>query len=180
MNSIDWSAVGAISTAVGALASGIGLLIVAYSVVQVSRAFRASVISQVYGELHHVHHTFIENPQLRPYFFHRAHIGKDHEDYMQARSVAEMYLDIFEQILIMRPYAPRKLRPFFDAYIREMLSESPFLLGYLTETENQKLLYPERLVEIVRLAKAQEDKAICEKEFRRPTKGLKRTPDVAA
>ena len=156
MNSIDWTAVGAIWTAVGALASGIGLLIVAYSAIQVSRAFRASVISQVYGELHHVHHTFIEHPQLRPYFFHRAHIEEDDEAYMKARSVAEMYLDIFEQILIMRPYAPRKLRPFFDGYIREMLSGSPFLLKYLTE--NKELLYPERLVEIVRSANAQEER----------------------
>lgn len=154
----------------------VGLLIVAYSVVQASRAFRASVISQVYGELHHVHHTFIENPKLRPYFFHRVHIGPDDEDYMQARGVAEMYLDIFEQILIMRPYAPRKLRPFFEAYIREMLSGSPFLLEYLTETENQKLLYPERLVEIVRLANAQESQRRLREGISAP-KGLKRTPD---
>ena len=178
MKSIDWTAVGAVSTAVGALASGIGLLIVAYSVIQVSRAFRASVISQVYGELHHVHHVFIENSQLRPHFFHRVHIGPDDKNYMQARSVAEMYLDIFEQILIMRPYAPRKLRPFFEGYIRDMLSGSPFLLRYLTE--NQKLLYPERLVEIVRLANAQEDQDRLREEFRRPTKDLKRTPDGTA
>lgn len=74
---------------------------------------------------------------------------------MRARGIAEMYLDIFEQILIMRPYAPRKLRPFFEEYIRGMLSGSPFLLGYLIE--NEKLLYPERLIEIVRSAKAQKD-----------------------
>ena len=153
MISIDWDVVADVSTAVGALAAGVGLSIVAYSVYQAGRSFRASVISQVYGELHHVHQTFIENPKLRPYFFHGKHIYPKDEDYMQARSVAEMYLDIFEQIFIMRPYAPRKLRPFFDKYVREMLSGSPFLLEYLIE--NQTLLYPARLAELVSLANAQ-------------------------
>jgi hypothetical protein len=171
MISIDWAAVGAISTAVGALAAGVGLLVLAYSVIQVGRSFRASVISQVYGELHHAHHTFIENATLRPYFFHGKHIGEKDEDYMQARSVAEMYLDIFEQIFIMRPYAPRKLRPFFDEYIRDMLSGSPFLLEYLTE--NQKLLYPARLAKIVRQANTQKDQIRLREGVSAPNQGPK-------
>jgi hypothetical protein len=169
MISIDWDAVEAISTAVGALAAGVGLLIVAYSIFQAGRTFRASVISQVYGELHHVHHTFIENPELRPHFFHGKHIGLKDKDYMKARSVAEMYLDIFEQIFIMRPYAPRKLRPYFDEYVRDMLSGSPFLLEYLTE--NQKLLYPARLAEIVRLANAQNGQARLQEGVSAPNQG---------
>jgi len=153
---IDWAAVGAVSTAAGALAAGVGLLVLAYSVFQVGRSFRASVISQVYGELHHAHHVFVDNPKLRPYFFHGVSVGEEDEDYMQARSVAEMYLDIFEQIFIMRPYAPRRLRPYFDDYIRDMLSGSPFLLAYLKE--NESLLYPPKLAKIVKRAQEGRDR----------------------
>lgn len=169
MLSIDWDAVGAVSTAVGALAAGLGLLVLACSIYQVGRSFRASVISQVYGELHHAHHTFIENPGLRPYFFHGKSIYPKDDCYLKARSVAEMYMDIFEQIFIMRPYAPRKLRPFFDAYVREMLAASPVLLEYLTE--NQKLIYPPKLAEIVSLANAKKNETRAREGVLAPDQG---------
>ena len=74
-----------------------------------------------------------------------------------------------EQIFIMRPYAPRKLRPFFDGYIRDMLSGSPFLLEYLTE--KQKLLYPARLAEIVRLANTQKGQSRPQEGVSAPNQG---------
>jgi hypothetical protein len=154
MESIDWTATGAIWTAVGALISGVGLVGIAVSILLARKSYTTAVIGQLYGELHHIHHTFIEHSDMRPYFFHGKFIGSKDDDYMKARSIAEMYLDIFEQIFILRPLAPRKLRPFFEAYIRDMLSESPLLREYLVE--NEKLLYPQQLVDIVRSACAQE------------------------
>jgi hypothetical protein len=152
MESIDWTATGAIWTAVGAIISGIGLVGIAISIILARKSFSHAVIGQLYGELHHI--TFIEHSDMRPYFFHEKFIGSEDDDYMMARSIAEMYLDIFEQIFILRPLAPRKLRPLFEAYIRDMLSRSPILRAYLVE--NEKLLYPQQLVDIVRSACAQE------------------------
>lgn len=142
---LDW-------TALGVLLSAVGLLCVAASLWQVNRSFKAQMIGRLYGELHHVHQTFIEHPELRPVFFHNRGLSSNDADYLRARGIAEMFLDIFEHIYILRPFAPRHLRDPLTGYIRHMCESSHFLRRYLLEHE--ALLHPKELLMVVRAAES--------------------------
>ena len=135
-------------TAFGVLLSAVGLACVAFSLWQVNRSFKAQMIGRLYGELHHVHQTFIDHPGLRPVFFHNGELSSEDPEYMRARGMAEMFLDIFEHIFILRPFAPRHLRDPLTGYIRHMCVSSRFLRRYLLE--NEALLHPKELLLIVR------------------------------
>jgi hypothetical protein len=64
-----------------------------------------------------------------------------------------MYLDIFEQIFILRPFAPKHLRRPLVAYIKDMCKNSGFLRDYLLE--NEHLLHPDELLNLVKSARGQ-------------------------
>lgn len=140
---LDWTGIGVLLSAGGLIGLGLSLWLL-------NKSIRAQMVGRLYGELHHVHQTFIENPKLRPVFFHNQPLGPDDDDYMQARAVAEMYLDIFEHIFIISPLAPKQLRAPLTRYITHMCESSGFLSSYLIE--NEELLHPRQLLDIVRSA----------------------------
>jgi hypothetical protein len=140
---IDWDAASVIVSAVG-------LLLVAFSLWQVKRSLDMSTIGNLYGSLHSVHSAFIDHPTLRPYFYHKVPLVPEEveeEVHLRARAIAEMFLDTFEHIYALQPWAPRNLRPLLIEYVRQMCASSPFLRMYLLE--NRDLLHPPELLNLV-------------------------------
>jgi hypothetical protein len=128
---------------VGTIISGAALLAVVISLQQVNRSLRTNAVGKIYSEIHEVHHVFIQYPQLRPFFFHDALISEGDEEYMRCRSVAEMYLDIFEHVYQLREHGFNDTETNWTQYIGHMCDSSLFLCNYLDE--NIDLIFPEEL-----------------------------------
>lgn len=144
------------------------LVIVIFQLYLGLRLLKANIVDRIYGEIHEIHKIFIQYPMLRPYFFHKVPLtlvesknreGDNSEEYYRARSIAEMFFDIFEHIYVLRSESSSKLlkhitspsgdiQDNWDGYIDDMLSSSPFLSSYLLEVE--KHIFPPELRTMVK------------------------------
>lgn len=152
MTDINWDAMGVVISA-------IGLLLVIRSLRQVKHSLDMTTVGNLYGSLHNVHSTFIEYPKLRPYFYNNVPLAREdveEEAHLRAQAIAEMYLDTFEHIYAMQPWAPKHLQLLLVEYIRHMCSRSPFLRTYLLE--NEDLLHPPELLSLVQREEARSSK----------------------
>ena len=131
------------------------------------RLLRANIAGRIYGEIHEIHKAFIQHPMQRPYFFHKAtlvliesdnHKDDNSEEYYRARSIAEMFFDVFEYIYILRsetsskflkyvPSSTGNIQDNWDGYIENMIENSHFLSSYLVEVENS--IFPPDLRKMV-------------------------------
>jgi hypothetical protein len=90
--------------------------------------------------------SFIDYPDLRPYFFDNRVLPRESNDYQRARSLAEMYLDAFVHISLLRPRFPKDLHSHVDLLIKDMVNRSVFLAEYLKENY---ILMPDALRRMV-------------------------------
>jgi hypothetical protein len=111
----------------------LGLVLVLWQLTQVGRALRGNAFSSSFAELREIHKAFIDYPDLRPYFFDSKVLSRESDNYQRARSLAEMYLDAFIHMHLLRPRFPKDLQPHVDLLIKDMVNRSVFLAEYLKE-----------------------------------------------
>jgi hypothetical protein len=81
---------------------------------------------------------FLQNPDLRPYFFEGKTIDASHPDYLRAEAVAEVILDIFWTMAsqarrIQNPeFANTEASSQWAIYIGDCFASSPILTSFLT------------------------------------------------
>lgn len=118
----------------------VGIWLVLRQLGQVRETILGNAFSNSFAELREIHKIFVDHPGLRPYFFDNESLSRDSEDYQQAKSVAEMYLDAFIHMHLLQPRFPAELRSHIDLLIEEMVHGSEFLAYYLRE--NAKFMPP--------------------------------------
>ena len=85
-----------------------------------------------------INQIFINQPELRPYFYLGKEITNDDELLQQKlAAISEAILDLFESILLHREHFPQ-IWPAdeWDAYIKSVFANSPVLCGYLESNKD--------------------------------------------
>jgi len=113
--------------------SVVGLVLVLWQLRRVSQTIEGNAFSSSFSELREIHKVFVDYPVLRPYFFDDKALSPESDDYQQARAVAEMYLDAFVHMYLLRSRFPKDLHRHIDLLIKDMVNRSNFLAGYLKE-----------------------------------------------
>lgn len=112
-----------------------------------------SVASQMFA----VDRVFINEPELRPYFYSGRDISNDDPLYDKVVAVAELLLDFFDSVLLQQKHFPQIWpRQWWEAYMMYSFANSPLLCGYL---ESVKDWYTEDLVHLMRKGEAQRQRA---------------------
>src|SRR5690606_7375402 len=78
----------------------------------------------------------IEYPHLRKYFFDGAVIGRDHEDYDRAVTIAELFLNHLEHIAVLGDSFGQENRPGLDRFCTVALQRSPILRTHLEQNRS--------------------------------------------
>lgn len=136
----------------GLVVSIVGIWLVLRQLRQVRLTILGNAFSNSFSELREIHKIFVEHPDLRPYFFDNEALSRDAETYQKAKSVAEMYLDAFIHMYLLRPRFPAELRNHIDLLIEDMVTRSGFLADYLQE--NARFMPPALNSQVLRFIKA--------------------------
>ena len=139
----------------------VGLLIVVVQLFIALRLFKGNLHNKLYDEISKTHKPFLDHPELRPFFHHNAMFKTEElgdkeymKIYLRARSVAEIYYDVFEIIFIQIneqnsmmlrfiPFSSPSTLSNWKTYIEGMIENSYFLASYLKE--NDPNIQPEKL-----------------------------------
>lgn len=79
---------------------------------------------------------FVNQPDLRPYFYSQKEVDRDHPDYDKVQAMAGLLLDYFGAIAYQRPHIPQIYpNTWWDPYFINMFANSPMLCAYLEEHE---------------------------------------------
>ena len=111
----------------------VGLVFIVLQLKHLNATILGHAFSSSFAELREIQKVFIEHFELRPYFFDDMPISSDSQFYQKARSVAEMYLDAFIHMYLLRPRFPAELQNHIDLFIEDMLRSSEFLAEYVGE-----------------------------------------------
>lgn len=85
---------------------------------------------------------FLQNPDLRPYFFEGQPISESDPNYLRAAAVAEVMLDIFwtmmSEVKSIRgsKFASEEARVQWRAYVGDCFASSPILTSFLTKRQD--------------------------------------------
>lgn len=127
---------------IGTLAvSMMGIGLVYWQLHKIGETIRGNAFSSSFAELRELHKVFIENPDLRPFFYDNKLPPNDvaespPEDVglnRRANAVAEMFLDAFIHMYLLRPRFPEELKHHIDLFIEDMVQSSGFLADYLRQ-----------------------------------------------
>ena len=98
---------------------------------QVSHTISGNAFSSSFAELREIHKVFIDHPHLRPYFYDDKRLPENSEYWNTALTIAEMFLDAFFHLYLLRDRFPDGSKKHVDLFIEDMVQRSPFLAEYL-------------------------------------------------
>ena len=131
---------------IASIAGSIGVIASLWLVNRQTRVFQRTLMESISQTMTRysldISRIFLENPDLRPYFFSGRPIDENHPDYLRAEAVAEVILDIF---WTMNSQAKRiQDAEFRDSdtssqwalYIGDTFASSPILTNFLTRRKD--------------------------------------------
>jgi hypothetical protein len=108
---------------------------------------KANIYGSTAIQMFTVDQVFINEPELRPYFYSNKDIINNDPLYDKVVAVAELLLDFFDSILLQQQHFPQIWPPHeWEAYIRDSFANSPVLCRYL---KSVKHWYTDRLVKLM-------------------------------
>jgi hypothetical protein len=113
-----------------------------------------SVFETAAGRNLAVDEVFINDPELRPYFYSGKDISEDDPYYDKVIAVADFILDFFDYILLQPQYLPQiSPRQSWKPYITDTFANSPVLCRHLNKAKDRGW-HSNDLVAIMRDGKA--------------------------
>ena len=116
----------------------VGLPILIWSVILLkrqtalsARATEANVYSNINARMIEIDLFFFNNPKLRPFFYDGVDITEENPDFGRAFSIAEMFVDFMDQVMVLRrnmPDFPWDVT--WVKYFIELFMSSPVLRKY--------------------------------------------------
>jgi hypothetical protein len=95
---------------------------------------------------------FIDNPELRPYFYSGKDIGEDDPCFDKVVAVADFILDFMDYIVLQPQHFAQIFSPkSWEPWMKDMFANSPVLCGRLQEVEGR--WHSKALADIMRDAK---------------------------
>jgi hypothetical protein len=127
----DTSLINLITTFVGLLLVAISVWFLYRQTKAVAEATRAGVFQNASELFILIDRLFIENPQLKKYFYGNAELEKGHPETERLWSVAELIVDVAENMRIMAPLMPRYSWETAAAYFADLYQSSQIIRDYL-------------------------------------------------
>jgi hypothetical protein len=76
----------------------------------------------------------LEHPETRPYFYNNKPLPKEGTVLGQSATLAEMWTDFFEQVLIQQNHLPENMRTTWMQYASDMYGSSTAIQQYFSES----------------------------------------------
>jgi hypothetical protein len=136
----EWTLTVRIATLV---VSVIAASFVAMQLRQVVATVLGNAYSNSFTELREIHKVFVDHPEMRPYFFNNEVLGNSVSADVshRAEAIAEMYLDAFFHMYLLRKRLSAEEQKHVDLLIEDMVQRSGVLADYLAE--NSKFMLPD-------------------------------------
>lgn len=128
---------------ISAILGLISIIFIAIQAWLMKRASESTALSAIYSHAQDVRQVLAQNARLRRYILESAEISRDDEDYDLAWTIAEMYLNYFEHLVLQQPHFSKTNREAWCAYVQAAVKTSPLLKAVLAAREafyNDELL----------------------------------------
>jgi hypothetical protein len=78
----------------------------------------------------------VQHPELRPYFYENVPLPTSGDDRARALTMAEMWTDLFEQVVIQSEHLPPEMAPTWRQYAKDMYGSSSAIHAYFAESRD--------------------------------------------
>lgn len=134
MKATDWIAVfQAVVTTAGVIIAYVGLRNVYRQLKGLRMSVRREVESRLYSQNAHARELLVQYPDLRKYIFGGVPIAAEHEDYERVRSIAEIYLNYLEHLMVEQESLEIDNLETWKSTATDVLSRSPIMQKNLCE-----------------------------------------------
>ncbi len=123
----------------------LALMVVIYQLSRLNLSIRISAQAAVYQQATDARAFLVQYPELRKYFFDGVTANHDSEDYSRAKTVAEMFLNYMEHLILQRSSLRSADWIAWQNFARKTLCNSPILREVLIE---QQEAYCSELIEL--------------------------------
>ena len=117
----------------GILLQIVGLIVVIFQLKKVNTSIRVSAQAALYQQSSTVRSALIEHPSLRKYIFDGEKIGIESEEYDRVKTVAEMFLNYLEHLVIQQESLRKTDFSAWSKFVYRTISASPIMHEILKE-----------------------------------------------
>lgn len=125
-----------VTAVVGALVGLVGFAAVVYQLRQVERGLRGAGRSSIYDMAARLKQVFVDDPELRPYFFDGRELEESDPKYGKVVAAADFYCLYLEQIATQSGVIGSENRKQWLAYAAGIYARSPVLRNYLADKQS--------------------------------------------
>lgn len=122
-----------VALVVGVVIQGIGLVALYFQLRKVNTSIRVTAQSALYQQSSGVRSAIVEYPELRQYFFDGKEIGPDSENYSRTRTIAEMFLNYLEHLILQKESLRQADYEAWNRFVCRTISASPIMQSVLKE-----------------------------------------------
>lgn len=127
----------------------VGFLLLWRQIKQVDLSARGETYGDLYTHQHEITCFFIDNPNLRPFFYENKEVNNTDPEFANVRAVTEMVADFSEHVFIQLSNLPEGIRDGWKFYIQDIYKNSPALRIHF-EDENNGRWYSEEFKQLLK------------------------------
>ena len=113
----------------------VGFLLLRRQIRQVDLSTRGDTHGYLYNHQHSITRFFIDNPNLRPFFYDNKEVSPNDSEFTSLRAITEMVADFSEHIYLQLPNLPGDIREAWESYVRHLYKNSPVLRSHFENKE---------------------------------------------
>jgi hypothetical protein len=133
----EW--VSAVASTVGTLVAAIGLFVIVRTLQHSQKQNENSIYQLITSRMASITETFLEYPELRPYFYGSQNLQKpsssDQLMHCRVQAMCEMLFDHAE-VVLTQPSIMGDLGRSYEGYFRDLVTHSPALKNYWRKRRN--------------------------------------------
>src|SRR5438067_10184411 len=105
----------------------VGFLLLRHQIKQIDLSTRGETHGYLYNHQHSITRFFVDNPNLRPFFYDNKEIGQTDSEFVTLKGVTEMVADFCEHTYLQLPNLPIDVREGWESYMKHLYQNSPML-----------------------------------------------------
>ncbi len=125
----------AICSLLGVVVTIVGFIYVIKQLNSAKKANQIATYENIYARMHDIHKFLFEHPEFRDYFYHEKKIAPGDPKYSQVMTVAEMFADFLQQVMLQADLMPKKTAEGWTNYARSVIRRSPVLKEFFVRNK---------------------------------------------
>jgi hypothetical protein len=114
----------------------VGFVLLFRQVRQIERTIRGDVNERLYNQNLEILKCFVDDPEIRPFFYDNKEVEPTHPSYLKIVCIAEILASYLELVYVQLDEMPPKIRGTWKTYMKAMYANSPSLRQHLKENED--------------------------------------------